>query len=269
MKKLMHILGTGTATVSKYVNTACAFDDGDSLFLVDGTGGADILRSFDIMNLEWARLHHAFLSHEHTDHFLGMIWVVRNIGEEIILDRYDGDFYLYGHRELMDKVRQVCNMLLKPQGRELIDQRIFLVPVEDMQEEKIWNCDFAFFDIGSTKARQFGFHMTWPDGTRVLFPGDEPLSEKGESFCDNVDWLLSEAFCRYRDKDIFNPYQYHHMTVKESAVIAQNHHAKNLVLWHTEDATFGHRKELYTAEASHYYAGRIWVPNDWETIHLY
>ena len=269
MKKLMHILGTGTATVSKYVNTACAFDDGDSLFLVDGTGGADILRSFDIMNLEWARLHHAFLSHEHTDHFLGMIWVVRNIGEEIILDRYDGDFYLYGHRELMDKVRQVCNMLLKPQGRELIDQRIFLVPVEDMQEEKIWNCDFAFFDIGSTKARQFGFHMTWPDGTRVLFPGDEPLSEKGESFCDNVDWLLSEAFCLYRDKDIFNPYQYHHMTVKESAVIAQNHNAKNLVLWHTEDATFGHRKELYTAEASHYYAGRIWVTNDWETIHLY
>ena len=71
MTKLMHILGTGTATVAKYVNTACAFDDGHSLFLVDGTGGADILRCFDVMGLEWNRLHHAFLSHEHTDHFPG------------------------------------------------------------------------------------------------------------------------------------------------------------------------------------------------------
>ena len=71
----MHIIGTGTATVSKYINTSCVFEEDNQLFLVDGTGGSDILRAFDIMNLDWKHLHHAFLSHEHTDHFLGMIWV--------------------------------------------------------------------------------------------------------------------------------------------------------------------------------------------------
>ena len=35
----MHIIGTGTATVSKYINTSCVFEEDNQLFLVDGTGG--------------------------------------------------------------------------------------------------------------------------------------------------------------------------------------------------------------------------------------
>ena len=119
-EKKMHILGTGTAVVSKYVNTACVFDDGESLFLVDGTGGTDVLRCFDRMNLDWNRLHQGFLSHEHTDHFLGMIWVIRYIGELIIDERYEGDFILYGHQEVLDKAYKVCEMILKPQGMALV-----------------------------------------------------------------------------------------------------------------------------------------------------
>lgn len=34
----MHIIGTGTATVSKYINTSCVFEEDNRLFLVDGTG---------------------------------------------------------------------------------------------------------------------------------------------------------------------------------------------------------------------------------------
>ena len=68
----MHIIGTGTATVSKYINTSCVFEEDDQLFLVDGTGGSDILRAFDTMNLNWKKLHYAILSHEHTEHFLVM-----------------------------------------------------------------------------------------------------------------------------------------------------------------------------------------------------
>ena len=267
-EKRMHILGTGTATVSKYVNTACVFDDGESLFLVDGTGGSDILRCFDAMNLDWSKMHYGFLSHEHTDHFLGMIWVLRNIGELIMNDAYEGDFYLYGNDVVLDKAYKVCQMIIKPQGMALIGTRIHLVVVEDMEEMDLWNCHFTFFDIGSTKAKQYGFHMVWPDGTRLVFPGDEPVTEHGEQFCGDADWLLSEAFCLDRDRAIYRPERYHHLTVKESSMMAQKHHVKNLLLWHTEDDTFGQRKELYTEEASRYYDGNIWVPDDWETISL-
>ena len=88
----MHIIGTGTATVSKYINTSCVFEEDDQLFLVDGTGGSDILRAFDTMDLNWKKLHYAFLSHEHTDHFLGMIWVIRTIAELLELEEYGGIF---------------------------------------------------------------------------------------------------------------------------------------------------------------------------------
>ena len=47
MEKRLYILGTGTANVSKYVNTSCVLDDGKELFLTDGTGGTDILHSAD------------------------------------------------------------------------------------------------------------------------------------------------------------------------------------------------------------------------------
>ena len=53
----MHIIGTGTATVSKYINTSCVFEEDNQLFLVDGTGGSDILRAFDIMNLDVTDVH--------------------------------------------------------------------------------------------------------------------------------------------------------------------------------------------------------------------
>ena len=43
MRKL-HVLGTGTAVVTKYLNTAFVLDNGTSYFLVDGMGGAEILR---------------------------------------------------------------------------------------------------------------------------------------------------------------------------------------------------------------------------------
>ena len=68
MGERLYILGTGTATVSKYVNTACLLDDGKELFLTDGTGGTDILHCFDRMQLDWRRLHHATLSTLFPDH---------------------------------------------------------------------------------------------------------------------------------------------------------------------------------------------------------
>ena len=51
--------------------------------------------------------------------------------------------------------------------------------------------------------------------------------------------------------------------------MAEKHHVKNLLLWHTEDeATYGNRKELYSKEAAVYYSGKIWVPDDGEIIDL-
>lgn len=264
----MHILGTGTAIVTQYTNTACVFEEGGELFLVDGTGGIDILRCFEKAGLDWNGLHHAFLSHEHTDHSLGMIWVIREIAELLELGAYAGDFCLYGHGEVLEKIRTVCEMLLKKKSRDYLGKRIFFVPVADRETREIWNHSFTFFDIGSQKAKQYGFVMTYDAGKCLVFAGDEPLRDAGLQYCRNADWLLAEAFCLYRDAEKYNPYQYSHQTVKETSELAQSQQVKNLLLWHTEDQTFGERKALYTQEAKQYFDGNVLVPEDGEIIIL-
>nr|WP_106789264.1 MBL fold metallo-hydrolase [Massilistercora timonensis] len=267
MRKL-HVLGTGTAVVTKYLNTAFVLDNGQDYFLVDGMGGAEILRQFDHMGLDWTKVHYAFLSHEHTDHFLGMVWVLRYIAFQMCEDRYDGDFHLYCHAELADKLRMVCRALLRKVECDRLDERIHFHLIRDGEREQIWGCDFSFFDIRSTKAKQFGFQMTWPDEMKLVFPGDEPVNDACRPYCQDADWLLSEAFCLYADREIFTPYKYHHSTVREASLLAQDCQAKNLILWHTEDATFGTRKTRYTEEAKQFYDGNVFVPEDGEVIEL-
>lgn len=264
----LYIIGTGTATASKYINTSCVFEENGQLFLVDGTGGSDILHGFDKMHLDWGKLHHAFLSHEHTDHFLGMIWVIRMVAELMELDEYEGDFYLYGHAEVLGKALQVCRMILKKRSQPFLETRIHFVPVENHEKKHILNYEFTFFDIGSTKAKQYGFLMRYDDGKKLVFAGDEPLKTNGKKYSEEVDWLLSEAFCLFDEEPKFHAYQYQHQTVKEASIIAQDLKVKNLLIWHTEDATYGKRKELYTKEAGKFYKGNIWIPDDGEVFDI-
>ena len=145
--KRIHVLGTGVAIVRKYYNTAFILEDESSYFLVDGMGGIDILRRFDEMKLDWQKLHHAFLSHTHTDHSLGMVYVLRYVAFLMRLNQYDGDFHLYTHKVAYNKIRKVCELILDPHETRYFDDRIIFHVVEDREEKLIWNLRFHFFDI--------------------------------------------------------------------------------------------------------------------------
>lgn len=267
MKKLM-VLGTGIAITTKYYNTAFVLEENDEYFLVDGTGGIDILRQFEHFGIEWTKLHHAFLSHEHTDHFLGMVWVLRMVAHNMRIGEYEGDFTLYGHDVVIEKIESVARMILQPLEIAFFGSRILFQTVTDHENIEIMGHSCTFFDIESTKAKQFGFQLEYEQGKLLTFLGDEPLSSNGEKYCENVDWLLSEAFCLYSEHEIHTPYRYHHATAKDAAQNAERFHAKNLILWHTEDLTYGRRQELYTKEAEEYYHGNIFVPDDGDVFFI-
>lgn len=268
MKKLI-VLGTGQAVCLHYHNTCFVLTDGDDYFLVDGGGGGDILRCMDRMAIPWDRLHHAYLSHEHTDHLLGMVWVIRYITELIAWGRYSGNFTVYTNRVTGEKLKTICMLLLKKTQRDQIDRRILFRFIEDGQVEEILGDHFTFFDIHSKKAVQFGFRMDAKEGYSLVFSGDEPFSEQYLKWMEPCDWLLSEAFCLYAEKDFYNPYQYSHATVREACMCAERFHAQNLVLWHTEDeTTYGFRKQAYTEEAHQFFSGNVFVPDDFDIIDL-
>ena len=126
----------------------------------------------------------------------------------------------------------------------------------------------TFFDIGSTKATQFGFSMDLGAGRRLVCCGDEPLSDTGRPYAQGAEWMLHEAFCLYSQADVFDPYEKHHSTVKDACELAEELGVQNLVLYHTEDKNLARRKELYAAEGQPHFSGTLWIPDDLESIEL-
>ena len=94
MERLI-MLGTGNALVTRCYNTCFAIQDDDEYFLVDAGGGNGIMRQLQDADISMAQIHHIFLTHEHTDHLLGMIWMIRMIATKMRREQYEGNLRIY------------------------------------------------------------------------------------------------------------------------------------------------------------------------------
>ncbi len=159
-------------------------------------------------------------------------------------------------------------MLLNKKETDFIGERVHIIPVEDGEEREIIGNKTVFFDIHSTKAKQFGFSMIYDNDKKLTCCGDEPYNEKEEKYAKNSDWLLHEAFCLYSEADKFKPYEKHHSTVKDACELATELEIKNLLLYHTEDKNIKNRKNMYYNEGKEFFSGNLVIPDDLETIEL-
>ena len=123
----------------------------------------------------------------------------------------------------------MAEMLYPAKQTCFIGDRLHLVVVNDGEERELMGHKTTFFDIQSTKAKQYGFCMDMGNGGKLTCCGDEPYNEVCEIYAQNADYLLSEAFCLYGDRDIFKPYEKHHSTVKEACELAEQLQVKNLI----------------------------------------
>ena len=87
----------------------------------------------------------------------------------------------------------------------------------------------TFFDIQSTKAKQYGFCMDLGNGKKLTCCGDEPY---------------------------------------DACELAEKLNIRNLLLYHTEDKNLDARKKLYLEEGSCYYHGNLFIPDDLESVEL-
>ena len=262
------LLGTGNATVTKCFNTCFAIKTGEEYFLVDTGGGNGIMTQLEKAGIPMESIHEIFMSQEHTDHLLGLIWLIRMIATKMKKGQYEGNLNIYCHADLKEIILTITRLTVQAKFFNMIGERIFIHPVEDNEERDILGYHVTFFDIHSTKAKQFGFTMNLKNGKKFTFLGDEPYQEHEEVYAKDADWLLHEAFCLYADRDKYKPYEKHHTTVKEACENGEKLGAKNLILYHTEDKNLANRRELYTAEGSLYYHGNLIVPDDLEQIVL-
>ncbi len=262
------MLGTGSAMVTKCYNACFAIRRDDDYLLVDSGGGNGILRQLSCAGIDLKQIHHIYVSHEHCDHMLGMIWIIRAIGAMIRREEYEGDLYIYGHSELMERLRSVAGLTLSKRYTWLFDNRIKFMPLYKDDRMNIMGYNMTFFDIGSTDVRQYGFTTVLANGRKLTFTGDEPLREFCYHYAQGSDWMIHEAYCLYSERDRYNPHDKGHGTVKESCELASYLGIPNLVLWHTEDDNISRRKALYGGEGRLYYYGNLYIPDDLEVIDL-
>lgn len=262
------ILGTGHATVTKCYNTCFIASNQHDMLLVDAGGGNGIFHQLEQVNIPVRNIHHLFITHTHTDHIFGCVWVVRLVMQMLLQNEYEGCLHIYSHDKGLRALREICEMTLHQEYNDLIGQRILLHELHDGEYFHVGAMDFQAFDIQSDKEKQFGFCWRLDDGRTLVCLGDEPYNPLCRKYVEGADWLMSEAFCLYEDRDIFHPYEKYHSTAKDVGMMAASLHVKNLLLYHTEDHRLATRKVDYTAEATRYFQGNILVPDDLEVVSL-
>ena len=268
MNDRLVVLGTGNATVTHCYNTCFAVDTEGGLILCDAGGGNGILVQLEKAEIGWEKVHHLILTHAHSDHLLGAVWVIRLVATRMNAGKYDGELHIYCSPAVREGLIAMAQLTLQKKMHGHIGSRILFHDVSDGQTEEMCGHQVTFFDILSTKMQQYGFTMQLTDGRKLCCLGDEPYNPGCETYVQGADWLLCEAFCLYGDRDRFKPYEKHHSTVKEACELAQGLAIPHLVLWHTEDKHIEQRKQLYTEEGRAYYTGDLYVPDDLDVIEL-
>lgn len=265
------MLGTGNATVSQIYNTCFVLQTPSSLMLVDAGGGNGILAQLKKVNVQISDIHHLFVTHAHTDHVLGVIWVIRMVAQ---CKGYEGLLHVYGNDKVMTVIKTIIDMILAKKQLAKVAERVVFHQLEDGDCFEVGDMKLECFDIQSTKEKQFGFRAELPSSDESGKPlvlaclGDEPYNEQNRRYIVGADWMMCEAFCLYADRDTFKPYEKCHSTALDAGKLAEELGVKNLILYHTEEKTLANRKENYTREAAKNFKGRIFVPDDLEVIEL-
>ena len=265
------MLGTGNATVSQIYNTCFVLQTPSTLMLVDAGGGNGILAQLKKVNVQISDIHHLFVTHAHTDHVLGVIWVIRMVAQ---CKEYEGLLHVYGNDKVMKVIKTIIGMILAKKQLAKVAERVVFHQLEDGDCFEVGDMKLECFDIQSTKEKQFGFRAELPSSDESDKPlvlaclGDEPYNEQNRRYIVGADWMMCEAFCLYADRDTFKPYEKCHSTALDAGKLAEELGVKNLILYHTEEKTLANRKENYTREAAENFKGRIFVPDDLEVIEL-
>lgn len=270
------MLGTGNATVSQIYNTCFVLQTSSTLLLVDAGGGNGILAQLRKAGVQISDIHHLFVTHAHTDHVLGVIWVIRMVAQ---CKGYEGLLHVYGNDKVMKVIKTIIDMILAKKQLAKVAERVVFHQLEDGDCFEVGDMKLECFDIQSTKEKQFGFRAELPSSDDdasenhakplvLACLGDEPYNEQNRRYIEGADWMMCEAFCLYADRDTFKPYEKCHSTALDAGKLAEELGVKNLILYHTEEKTLATRKEYYTREAAENFKGRIFVPDDLEVILL-
>lgn len=265
----INILGTGDACSLKNYNTCFTLSVNEEHFLVDCGGGNEILKQLNHKNINITNIKNIFVSHTHTDHIVGVIWVIRMLCREYYKHNIKKITKIYGNDCVVNTINQMCNLLLPERFIKMIGDKILLIEVKDGDNTQILGKKITFFDINAAKVKQFGFYINLNENDRFTFLGDECCNQNTEKYVENSKWVFADALLAGEEGERINPMEKHnHSTVKYISEIAERLNVENLILSHIRDLDGIDRKKFFTEEARKYFSGNVFVPDDLEEFRI-
>lgn len=262
------MLGTGHATVTKCFNACFALQAAGATLLVDGGGGNGILAQLEKAQIQLPDIDAIFVTHAHTDHVMGVLWVVRMFGQQALYDGNSKGCTVYASRKVLDLLDHMGSTMLYEVMWHRIREVVRFREVNPGSSISIApGFSLTCFDTHASEP-QMGFRAALPDGQTVVCCGDAPIADIPAADLNAADWLIAEAYCLERDEARFHARAKHHGTVSDTARIAACAGCRRLIIYHTEDTDLAGRKESYTREARLSFPGEVYVPDDLDIIPL-
>lgn len=262
------MLGTGSAFPVQSYHTCFVLNDGPFEMLVDAGGGNLILDRLEQTGTDINDLTCIFLTHTHTDHILGAVWLMRAYINAHIRGRLTRRPLLLASSGTFSALMTICRLTLLPSHYEILSKIVNFIDISKHKTLTIGGRLLRFFDIGSCETEQYGFSVKMSDGKTLTFLGDDSLTERNATLCEHTDWCVCGAFCLYSQRDTFKPYEKHHHTVLDVARAAARARVPGLILVHAEDTDLDNRARTYADEARQIYDGKLIVPRDFDVITL-
>jgi len=235
--------------------------------LVDTMGGYDIYRALQKNKYSLYDVNALFMSHNHLDHAMGFLWIVRllRFGEKN--KKITTDYRLkilcspYVKKNIITAAEALCYDYF-----QIAKKYIEFIELEDQKPIVISGVKITPLDLRSQKEEQHGF-LLQTENYKLYFTGDEPLRDYHKDLAQNVDLLIHEAFCLDAEEAKYGSHEKAHSTAKEAALNATAINARALALIHIADED-DNRKQRYTEEIKSAFAGTAYVPEDGEIINL-
>lgn len=121
-----------------------------TLMLVDAGGGNGILAQLKKVNVQISDIHYLFVTHAHTDHVLGVIWVIRMVAQ---CKGYEGLLHVYGNDKVMKVIKTIIDMILAKKQLAKVAERVVFHQLEDGDCFEVGDMKLECFDIQSTKEK--------------------------------------------------------------------------------------------------------------------
>lgn len=265
MNKII-MLGTGNGGTLDLYNTCFVIQNDTGNFLVDTGGSIEIIKRLKMVNIYLKDIKHIFISHSHTDHILGLIWMFKKIGVLSINGEIKTKINIYCNDEVYESIMGVSKYVIPNKFMQEVLNIVDFHILNNNNEFNINGIQYTFFDINAKGAKQYGFECM-VNGKRLMFLGDETLNANLYERVQGADYVMHEAFCLDAEEHIFHAYQKHHSTVKSISIEMNKLNVKNIILYHTEES-HKNKKELYINEAKEYFEQNVIVPDDLDIIEL-